>query len=82
MTVQPDPNGDATITDIRYYGHDQTVIVRLDDGPVLEVRTWPRPDLSSGVRVTVDVRGPVLALPSDDTATNQQPESALDGAYS
>lgn len=63
MDVIPDANGDGEVVDLRFYGHDQTVTVRVDD-MTLDVRTWARADLAPGTRVRVEVSGPVLALPA------------------
>jgi iron(III) transport system ATP-binding protein len=67
MSLIPDADGSATVTDVCFYGHDQTVTVRLDSGVLLDVRTWARPDVVPGVRVRLDVRGSVLALPDSET---------------
>ena len=61
ITLRPDVQGSAFVTDVRFFGHDQLVSVCLEGQHELRVRTWPRPDLRPGARVSVDVNSPVLA---------------------
>jgi hypothetical protein len=61
IALRPDANGSGYVTDVRFFGHDQLVSVCLEGQHELRVRTWPRPDLRPGARVSVDVNSPVLA---------------------
>jgi iron(III) transport system ATP-binding protein len=66
---------DATIVDAEFYGHDQLVKGRLDDGTVFDVRLLgPHPEFTIGSRVRTTVVGgvhffrderPVLATPDN-----------------
>ena len=62
MRLRPDPQGPATITAIAYFGHDQLVHLRLDDGRELRARRGPRLDLRRGDRVSLEVEGPVVVF--------------------
>jgi len=55
--------GRAQIERIRYFGHDQSLHLRLHGGGELDVRSLPRPDLRVGQEVDVFVRGVVVAYP-------------------
>lgn len=54
--------GRATVEGVTYFGHDQLVHLRLDDGTALRSRLGPLPHLRPGDRVGVEVAGPVVAL--------------------
>jgi iron(III) transport system ATP-binding protein len=56
--------GDAIVTGIDYFGHDQLVHVRLADGTEVRARRGPVLDLARGDRVEVAVLGPVTVFPS------------------
>jgi iron(III) transport system ATP-binding protein len=59
-------DGIATVAGISYFGHDQLVVVELDDGRQLRARRGPRLDLERGDRVALEVDGPVVAFDGDD----------------
>jgi iron(III) transport system ATP-binding protein len=63
LQVTADPGGDATVTGIEYFGHDQLVHVRLADGTSLRARRGPILDLHRGDRVDVAVLGPIVTFP-------------------
>ncbi|MER3396780.1 MAG: ABC transporter ATP-binding protein [Acidimicrobiia bacterium] len=52
IDVKPDPEGDATVERIEFYGHDQLLRLSLSNGTTLEARTiGGRPVASVGARV-------------------------------
>ena len=55
--------GAARIERIRYFGHDQSLHLTVQDGSQLSVRSLPRPDLQVGQEVEIAVRGVVVAYP-------------------
>lgn len=58
-------DGPVTVVDTEFYGHDQLVRARLDDGTLFEVRLLgPRPDLAIGVRVAARVAGEAVFFAS------------------
>ncbi len=58
---------EAEIELVEYYGHDVMVIVRLDEGTRLRVRTLPHIRVARGDRVSVSYRGvPTTAFPATD----------------
>jgi iron(III) transport system ATP-binding protein len=61
IALRSDPMGSAYVTDVRFFGHDQLVSVCLEGQHELRVRTWPRPELRPGARVSVAINSPVLA---------------------
>lgn len=61
-----DPRGPGTIESIQYFGHDQLVSVRLDDGTRLRARRGPDTGLRRDDRVRVDVRDAVIAFDEPD----------------
>jgi iron(III) transport system ATP-binding protein len=63
LQVTADARGDATVTGIEYFGHDQLVHVRLADGTSLRARRGPILDLHRGDRVDVAVLGPIVTFP-------------------
>jgi iron(III) transport system ATP-binding protein len=54
----------AVVVASEYFGHDQMVTVRLDDGTPLKVRDLPGRDLSPGARLGVTLRGGVVVFPA------------------
>lgn len=68
LQLRPTRDGRATIVAISYFGHDQLVQVRLEDGSMLRARRGPHLDLHRGDRVDLEVRGPVVTFDEDDTA--------------
>jgi iron(III) transport system ATP-binding protein len=63
LRLRHDAQGPATVVGIAYFGHDQLVRLRMDDGRVLRARRGPRLDLRRGERVGLEVDGPVVAFP-------------------
>jgi iron(III) transport system ATP-binding protein len=63
LQVTADARGEATVTGIEYFGHDQLVHVRLADGTPLRARRGPILDLHRGDRVDVAVLGPIVTFP-------------------
>lgn len=58
IELRYDPRGSLTVVDTEFYGHDQLVRARLDDGTSFSVRLLgPRPDLAIGVRATARITG-------------------------
>ncbi len=53
----------AVVVADEYFGHDQMITVRLDDGTVLKVRDLPGRDVTLGDRVGVSLRGGVVVFP-------------------
>ena len=61
ISIVPAPEGSARIIDTEFYGHDQMVRARLDDGNLLEVRLLgPHPDLRIDATISVTVTGQPL----------------------
>ncbi len=44
----PAPEGEATVVDREYYGHDQMLLIELADGRRVQARVGPRPVLDPG----------------------------------
>jgi iron(III) transport system ATP-binding protein len=63
LRLRHDAQGSATVVGIAYFGHDQLVHLRMDDGRLLRARRGPRLDLERGDRVALEVDGPVVAFP-------------------
>ncbi len=63
ITAQADPDGDALVIRRMYFGHDQLMIVRTDEGLELQVRLGPDQAFQRGERVCLTVNGPVVAYP-------------------
>lgn len=55
LRLHPEPDGDAVIQGSTYYGHDQTVKVRLRDGEVVDVRVGTGRFFEVGDAVAVTV---------------------------
>ena len=51
----PDPNGDSTVVDREYFGHDQMLEIGRPDGTTVQCRVGARPTLNRGDRVTLSV---------------------------
>jgi hypothetical protein len=56
-------NGNGRVEHTVFYGYSQTVTVRLNNGPTLQVRADPRLQLQVGTPVQLDASGPVMAYP-------------------
>ncbi len=81
LRVRHDDQGGATVVGIAYFGHDQLVNLRMDDGRLLRARRGPRLDLERGQRVGLDVDGPVVAFPDHGPRSDDLEEApAGDGA--
>lgn len=72
LVLRPDPDGCAEVATIAYFGHDQLVEVTVDGGHRLRARRGPRLDLERGMRVRLQVDGPVIAF-DDDLAVTTSP---------
>jgi iron(III) transport system ATP-binding protein len=57
------PSVMGTVHSRRFFGHDQVLVVQLDTGRHLRVRTGPLVGVRPGDRVQVSVRGPVQVFP-------------------
>jgi iron(III) transport system ATP-binding protein len=55
LTLRADAEGDTVVVSSTYYGHDQTVKVRLRDGEVVDVRVGTDRFYRAGQRVAVSV---------------------------
>jgi len=84
LRLRPRPDGQAEVTAISYFGHDQLVQVKLGDGYVLRARRGPRLDIDRGTRVDIQVDGAVVAFDADDdpraiapTPPSQRPAEPL-----
>jgi iron(III) transport system ATP-binding protein len=64
LTVQPDPQGDARVDAVRFFGTYQRVQVRLPDGRFITAHAPPQQPLHHESAVTVTVSGPVMAYPA------------------
>jgi iron(III) transport system ATP-binding protein len=59
IRAERDAAGNASIVDAEFYGHDQLVWARLADGRLVRIRLLgPRPDLSIGTNVRVELTAP------------------------
>ena len=75
MRLELDTQGPARIFDAHFYGHDQLVRARLEDGTELGVRLLgPHPDLVVGSPVRVVVTAPALFFRS---SSHEHPATAL-----
>jgi iron(III) transport system ATP-binding protein len=71
VKVERDPVGEARVEDAEFYGHDQLIRARLSDGSIVDVRLLgPRPDLTIGASVRVELAGPahLFRAGNDDEA--------------
>lgn len=66
LELAPDADGPATVESIQYFGHDQLVAVRLDDGTTLRVRRGPDRSVARGDRVALRVSDSVVAFDEPD----------------
>jgi iron(III) transport system ATP-binding protein len=64
LKLKSEADGLGRVEAITFYGHDQTIWVRLNDNLTLQARTFPRLDLPTGAQVAVTVQGPVVAYPA------------------
>jgi iron(III) transport system ATP-binding protein len=64
IDIIEDPTGGAIIGEVRYFGHDQLVAVRLPSGQSLDIRLHRRHQLTVGgaVRVVANPDGPIVAF--------------------
>jgi ABC-type Fe3+/spermidine/putrescine transport system ATPase subunit len=62
ISLKVDAEGPATVIAHEFFGHDQLVTARLDDGTTLRSRLGPDVELSPGDRVGVEV-GRVATFP-------------------
>ncbi len=84
LRLRPSPDGIGTVRAISYFGHDQLVRVRLDDGRELRARRGPRLDLERGDRVALEVEGPVVAFDGSDLVpweAGPLPDDGEDGRH-
>jgi iron(III) transport system ATP-binding protein len=51
ITPTPAIDGEGTVIDREYYGHDQMLLIELPDGRRIQARIGPRPVLERGDRV-------------------------------
>ena len=67
ITVTREHEGGACIENAEFYGHDQLVRARLQDGSLMSVRLLgPRPDLAIGATVSLRLAAPAHLFRSDD----------------
>ena len=60
LQLRRSADGGATVVHAEFYGHDQLVRARLEDGTTIDVRLLgARPDLILGAEVRVELAGPV-----------------------
>ena len=67
LVAEADPDGEAVVVRRIYFGHDQLMVVRLEDGQDLQVRLGPDQSFERGERVSLLVHGPVVAYPRRHT---------------
>jgi iron(III) transport system ATP-binding protein len=65
LEVTADRHGAAVVTGIEYFGHDQLVHLRLDQGTEIRARRGPILDLERGDRVRIDLLGPIVTFGPD-----------------
>jgi iron(III) transport system ATP-binding protein len=65
LLVAAAADGDATVTGVEYFGHDQLLHVKLTDGTTVRVRRGPVLDLHRGDRVEVTVTDAVVVFPTE-----------------
>ena len=70
LRLRVDAAGAARVESATYFGHDQVVRLRLDDGTSVRARLGPDVVLSVGDRVSVAVEGPVVALDGGTAAAS------------
>ena len=70
VRVERDGDGGARIEDAEFYGHDQLVRARLENGARIDVRLLgPRPDLAIGAPVRVTLSAPAHFYRADTHET-------------
>lgn len=62
LSLSPDATGQGEIELMTYFGHDQLLRVRLDDGTALQVRLGPSADYQRQQRVRVTVNAPITVF--------------------
>ncbi len=67
LVAKANPDGEAVVMRRIYFGHDQLMVVRLEDGQDLQVRLGPDQSFERGERVSLSVCGPVVAYPHRHT---------------
>ncbi len=75
LDVQADDAGIAVVEDVQFFGHDQLLRLRLDDGTVVRSRRGPDVDLRVGQRVRPRVQGFVRPFTKADVPA-EAPEPA------
>ncbi|HKX74393.1 MAG TPA: ABC transporter ATP-binding protein [Acidimicrobiia bacterium] len=60
VSLVPDPDGEAVVSESEFYGHDQLVTVVLAGGVQVRSRQGPGPHLPPGTRVWVKAESPVI----------------------
>ncbi len=63
LSREHEPVAVGTVHNRRFFGHDQVLLVQLDSGRQLRVRTGPLVGVRPGDRVEVTVRGAVQVFP-------------------
>jgi iron(III) transport system ATP-binding protein len=63
IRLSADPNGEALIKHLTFYGHDQIAIVESKDALRLQSRLKPQPGIAVGQTAQISVRGAVMAYP-------------------
>ncbi len=65
VEIAADPRGPATVEHVEFFGHDQLVRCRTEEGERVDVRLiGPHPDLVAGATVTLRLRGEARVLPA------------------
>ena len=64
VVATPAANGEATVIDLEYYGHDQMLLLELADGRRVQARVGRRPVLGRGDRVDLEFQEAVV-FPTD-----------------
>jgi iron(III) transport system ATP-binding protein len=62
LALHRTPDGDAIVTDSRYYGQYRIITLRHAGDLILEARVWAQTELEIGDRVSVSVQGDVVAF--------------------
>jgi len=65
VRLRASTSGRGEVRTLTYFGRDQLVGVRLDDGTEVRARRGPDLDLHRGDRVEVQVEGPAVTFPVD-----------------
>ena len=73
LAVTRDDQGPATVIDVEFFGHDQLLRLRLQDGTEVRSRRGPGDVARVGDRVRVSVEGRVRAFGTDGRALTGQP---------